>query len=121
MLAGRLALRRIMEEAEDRIAIPDSVREIIFAEPEITGDGAEDLQPGLVKGRIKLLERVPEARHFRRPDILRHVSPEPVAFGQVAADVPEFLEVVRLLALGGLDPERRVAAGAALSLKEIFA
>src|SRR4051794_9620311 len=45
---------------------------------------------------------------------------EPVARRQVAADVPEFLEVVRLTALGGLDPKRRVAARAAAAGDEVI-
>ena len=44
-----------------------------------------------------------------------------MALRQVAADVPEFLKVVRLGALGGLDPERRVAARSAAAGHQIFA
>src|SRR4051794_23537250 len=46
---------------------------------------------------------------------------EAVAGRQVAADMPEFLEVVRLAALGGFDPERRVAARSAAAGNEILA
>ena len=67
------------------------------------------------------LERVLEARHLRRPDVVGHVAAERMARRQVAADVPEFLEVVRSRALGGLDPERRVAARPAAAGDEIFA
>ena len=42
-------------------------------------------------------------------------------FRKVAADVPEFLQVVRLVALGGLDAERRVAASAAAARDMIAA
>ena len=48
-----------------------------------------------------------------RPDVVGHVVAVAVAGRQVAPDVPEFLEVVVGLALGGLDAERRVAALAA--------
>ncbi len=44
-----------------------------------------------------------------------------VALRQVAADVPEFLQVVRLVSLGRLNSERRVATGAATASDEIFA
>ena len=40
---------------------------------------------------------------------------------KLAPDVPEFLEVVRLRALGGLDAERRVAPRAAAAGDQIFA
>src|SRR6185369_5875250 len=56
-----------------------------------------------------------------RPEVIRHVIAEPVTWRQVAADVPEFLEVVRLVALGRLDSEWRVAAGAASARNEVFA
>ena len=46
---------------------------------------------------------------------------EAVARRQVASDVPEFLEVVRIVALGGFDPERRIAASAAAARDEILA
>src|SRR6476620_12326222 len=46
---------------------------------------------------------------------------EPVPLRQIAADVPELLEVVRLLALGSLDAERCVDAGAAAAWNQIFA
>src|SRR5689334_16531821 len=46
---------------------------------------------------------------------------ETVPLRQVAADMPEFLEVVRLQTLGGFDPERSVAARPAATRNEIFA
>src|SRR5690606_32010939 len=46
---------------------------------------------------------------------------EAVAGGQLATDMPEFLEVMGGRALRGLDPERRVAARPALPLEMIFA
>src|SRR3546814_3855866 len=54
-----------------------------------------------------------EAVDFFRPDIVRLLCGEAVARGQVAADVPEFLEVDLFRALGDFGPERRIAARAA--------
>ena len=42
------------------------------------------------------------------------------AGGQVAPDVPEFLEIERGRALGGLDPERRVTPRPAAARNQIF-
>ena len=44
-----------------------------------------------------------------------------MALGQLPADMPEFLEVERARALGGLDPERSVAPGAAAAFDMIGA
>src|SRR3546814_12674457 len=54
-----------------------------------------------------------EAVDFFRPDIVRLLCGEAVARGQVAADVPEFLEVDLFRALGDFGPKRRIAARAA--------
>ena len=47
------------------------------------------------------------------PDVRRHDLVERMSGRQLAADVPELLEIVVLGALGGFDAERRVAARAA--------
>ena len=51
-----------------------------------------------------------EAGDLGRPDVVRHAGPVGMAGRQLAADVPELLQVEVRRALGGLDPERGVAA-----------
>src|SRR3954454_15016237 len=121
MLAGRLGLRRVVERAQHRIAVADRVLEIILVDLEVARDRLEHLEASGVEGREQLLERVLEARHFGGPKIVGHVVAEAMSRREVAADVPEFLEVVRLAALGGLDPERRVAPCSAAARDEVFA
>jgi hypothetical protein len=121
-IAARLALnRRIMEQSKHRIAVADGVDEIIFVDVEVAGDRLEDLEPGAVERLEHLLERLAEAFYLGRPDIVGHVVAEAVAGGKLPADMPEFLEVVRLGALGGLDSERGIAARAAAAGNQVFA
>ena len=102
-----------MEQAEDRIAVAHGVAEIIFVDAEEAGDGREDLHADAVERVVKLEHRRLEVGDLDRPHVRRHDGGERVSLGQIAADVPEFLEVVRRVALGGFDPERGVAARAA--------
>ena len=106
MAAGRLGLRRIVEQAHDRIAVADRVGEIFLVDLQEARDGAQHLHARRVERVVKLEEGLLEAGDFVRPDIVGHHLAELVARRQLAADVPEFLEVERLRALGGLDPER---------------
>src|SRR5690349_11276205 len=99
MLAGRLCLRRIVERAEHRIAVAYRTLEIVLADLQVAGDRLQDLQPSGVESRVEIPERVLEARYLGRPEIVGHMIAKPVAPGQVAANVPEFLEVVRFRAL----------------------
>src|SRR4029450_13803997 len=94
VLSRRFYLRWVMERPQHGIPVADRVCEIILVDLQVAGDCAEDLHPRSVEGRIKLLERILEARDLGRPDIVGHVGAESVALGQVATDVPEFLEVV---------------------------
>ena len=121
MLAGRLCLRRVVERAQHRIAVAHRVLKIILIDFQVTGDGPEDLQPGAVERREQLEEGILEARHLSRPQIVRHMVAKTVAGRQIAADVPEFLEVVRPAALGGLNAERCVTARAAAAGDDVFA
>src|SRR6185503_16052883 len=88
---------------------------------EETGDRPQNLQASAVEGFVELEEGVVEALDLVGPEIVGHVAAERVAGRQFAADVPEFLEVVRVRTLGGLNPERRVAARAAAAGDEILA
>ena len=84
-VAPRLALdRRIVEQPHHRIAVADRVDEIILVDLQVAGDRAQDLEAGAVEGRVQFLERGAKARYFFRPDIVRHVGAELVAFGQVS-------------------------------------
>src|SRR5690349_21261487 len=101
-----------MERAEHRVAFPNRVLEIILVDLEVARDRPEDLEARAVERGEKLLERIPEARHLRRPEVVGHVVAKFMARREIAPHVPELLEVVRLVPFGGLDPERSVAAGA---------
>src|SRR3982751_1319836 len=119
--AGLAFNRRVMEQAHHRIAVAHGIDEIILVDLEEARDRIEDLEAGAVERFEQLLERVFETRDLGRPDVVAHVAAERMACGKIAADVPEFLEVMGGVALGSLDPERGVAARAAAALDEIFA
>src|SRR5579864_246804 len=93
----------------------------MFVDPEIAGDRLEDLEAGMIERRVELLERGLEARHLPRPDVLGHMVAKAVTGRKVPADVPEFLEIMSLRALGSLDPERRVTACSGAARNDIFA
>src|SRR5581483_9894564 len=97
------------------------VLEIILVDVEVPRDRLEDLEAGAIEGREQLEERVLEAGNLSRPEVVRHMVAEAVALRQVAADVPEFLEVMRLVSLGCFDAERRVTARPAAAGDEILA
>src|SRR4051794_19045127 len=105
--------RRIMKEAQHAIAVAHRVLEIIRGEAEMAGDRLEDAEPGAVERGEQFEEGVAERLDLIRPDVRRHIFAIGMAGGQLAADMPELLEVVGGRALRGLDPERRVAARAA--------
>ena len=73
----------------------------------------EHAAAGFLERRIKLAEGFSEARNFGGPDIRGHEFRERMPIGQLAADMPEFLEIVDLGVLGLLRAERRVTARAA--------
>ena len=87
----------------------------------MAGDRLEDPQARFVEGGEQLEEGVAERLHLFGPDVGRHLRFIGMARRKLAADVPEFLEVEIDRALGGLDPERRVAAGAAAALDLVAA
>ena len=106
--------RRIMEQAQHRIAVAHRVVEIVGREVEIARDRLEELERRSVSNAANSSRKVSlNDSHLLRPDVGRHQLLIAVPRRQLAADVPEFLEVEIGRALGGLDPERRVAARAA--------
>ncbi len=112
--------RRIVQEAQHRIAEIDLVGEKIAVELEIDGDRLQHLFAEIVEGGIERVAGGVEVGDLDRPDIVGHVVAVGVIGRQVAADVIEFLEVMGGVALGGFDAERRVAARPALAFAVIL-
>ena len=112
---------RIVEQAEDRVAILHRRIEPVRIESEMDGDRGQQLVAGLIEGGEKLEKGVAEPLGAIGPDVRGHVGGEAVTLGQLAADVPEFLEVDRARALGDLRLERRIAARTAAALDVIAA
>jgi hypothetical protein len=107
-----------VQQAQHAVAVLDGRVEEVAAQLQIGGDGLQHPHAQAVERAVHPADIVVEAGNLGRPDIVGHVGAERVAWRQVAADVPEFLQVVMGGALGGLDPERDVAARAALDRVE---
>ena len=113
--ADRLAVlpvqRRIMQQPHHRIALFDPGVEPVLAQPQIRRDPRQDGGAGRIELAVELAEHFLEFIRPRGPDIGRHRQiGQRAARRQIAPDVPEFLEVMRLGVLGDLDPERGIAA-----------
>ena len=76
---------------------------------------------GAIERGEQLDEGVAKPRRARRPHVRRHHVGEAMPRGQLAPDVPEFLQVDVARVLRDLGLERRIAARTALPLKEIAA
>ncbi len=111
-LRGRFD-RRIMEQAHHAVAVLHRIVEEIGREAEVARDSRQQAPADAVEFGEQPVIGGAEAVDFLWPDIVRLLRGEPVARGQVAADVPEFLEVDFLRALGDFGAERRIAARAA--------
>ena len=105
--------RRIMQQAQHRIAEAHLVVEEIVDEPQIARDGAKQRRPHRIQCAEQPADRVVEVRDLRRPEIVGHVAPVRVPRRQVATRMPEFLQVDGAGVLRRFGPERRVAARAA--------
>ena len=115
-----LRRRRIVKKAQDRIAQVHRWIEEIAAEAKVDGDGLQDLQAHGVQGVVQPLHLFLELGQLGvGPDVVGHVVAEPVARREVAADVPELLQVVVDVALGGFHAEGRVSA-LALNRQPVF-
>src|SRR5690606_16761055 len=74
---------------------------------------AQHARPKRIQRLVQGVAVLAELRHFLRPQVRRHELAVLGIVRDLAADVPELLQVEVLAALGGLHPERGVAAGAA--------
>ena len=110
---------RIVEEAQDRIAILNRRFEPVRCKPKISGDGREQLVSSRIERSKYRLERLPETGNFGWPNVVRHVVVESVSRRQVTADMPEFFQIMFVGIFGHLDAERRVTPGAARAVKDI--
>jgi hypothetical protein len=109
---GRAGHGRVVEQAQHRIAIGDGGHEPVGLKPQPDRDSRQDRGAHIVEGGKQRLERLAEALGCLGPDI-GHGTGQGMSFGQVAPDVPEFLEVADQGALGDLGAERGIAARAA--------
>src|SRR3546814_3672246 len=84
--------RRIVEQAHHAVAVRDRVVEEIGGQAQIAGDARQQPAADAVERGEQGLEGGAKALDLVGPDIVRLLRGEPVACGQVAADVPEFLD-----------------------------
>src|SRR6185312_5527543 len=84
-----------------------------FGLVDMQGQRAQHAGAELVQRLVQAVAAAFEIRHFARPDIRRHHVGEFRVARNLAADVPELLQVGVLAVLGGFHLERRVAARAA--------
>ena len=104
-----------MQQAQDAVALGHRLVELMARQAEVMGDGLQHFDAHAVERAIQPADLLLEVGRLLRPDIGRHLRRVAVAGRQVAAHVPEFLQVMVGRALGCLDPERDVAALAALA------
>ena len=99
--------RRVVQEPQDGIALAHGGVEELFLQPKVQGDGLKHALAHLVQSLEQAMDGRLEVGDLTGPQIGGHVGGRG---GEFAPDVPEFLQVVVVMALGGLDAERRVAA-----------
>src|SRR5690606_22298697 len=83
--------------------------------------GCEQPAAQRVEGVVQRERGFAEAGDALGPDVRRHERGVAVPGRQLAADVPELLEIVMPRALGGLDAERGVSARAAAARQVVAA
>ena len=101
--------RRIVQEAQDGVAILDRVIEPVPRQAQVDGQGLQHPQAEVLQGAEQPGDLLPEVRDLGRPDIWRHDRGVGVVRRQVPAHMPEFLEVEVLGVPGGLHAEGGVA------------
>jgi len=99
----------------------DLVVKPVRREAEMPGDAGQDARANGIERGIKRAERLVKLGNLAWPDIGRHALRQRAALGQIAADMPEFLEVILARALGDLGAEGGVAALATATGDEIGA
>ena len=82
-----------MQQPQHRIAVAHGVVEPIGRESQMPRDRRQQPVARHVECREQFDEGLAETFGLIGPDIGRHLRFETVALGQLAADVPEFLEI----------------------------
>ena len=113
--------RRIVQQPQHRVTIVDRRIEPAFVQPQPHCDAGENRCTDAVEIGVKHFECPAKASRLRGPDVRWHRIGQRVTSGQIAPDVPEFLQVVRFGPLGDLGAERGIAARAALAGDQIAA
>jgi len=106
---------RIVQQPQDRVPVIDGGREEVALQAQIDGQRLKHLQPHGVESAVQPADLFAEPGDVSGPDIGRHHRGIGMALGQVPAHVPELLQVMMGLALGGLHAERGVAPLSALA------
>ena len=113
--------RRVMDGAQDGIAVVGLVGEIVFGQIDVQGQRRQHARAQRIERFVQLVGVALELGHFLRPEVRRHHARVFRTRRQLAADVVELLQVEMLGILRRLDAEGRVAAGAAAARHVVFA
>ena len=106
----RVHLRRIVQQAEDRVAEVHLVAEPVFGQFKVQGDGFQEFGAEGIERIEKRARCAVEVRHFGNGRRVLHRVAVRRARRQRAAGVPEFFQVGLGLTLGVLGAEGGVAA-----------
>ena len=101
---------RIVQQPQDAVAEVGGGGEEARVEVQVAGDGPQHLVAEMLQGVEQPLFVGVEGRNLGRPDVVRHARAVRMPGRQLAADVPEFLQVEVRRALGGLNAKGGVAA-----------
>lgn len=113
--------RRVMDRPQDRIAVVGLVDEVVLRQADMQRQRRQHARTQLIQLLVQLVAALAETSHFAGPQVRRHHCAVRRIVRNLAADVPELLEIEVLGILGGFHAERGVAARAAAAFHVITA
>ena len=111
--------RWIVQEPQNAIAQIDLVIKKVALKPQMVRNGAQHLAAQFIQGQVEPADIGLKALDLTGPEIGGHEAVKPMAFGQVAAHMPELFQVDMAGALGGFNTKGRIAARAAAARQAI--
>ena len=101
--------RRVVNGAQDAVAVVYFIVEIMLAEVQMDGNGAQQMGAGTFKGLIELPAQLGEGGYFAGMHILRVFRGDGGTVDDLLADLEKLLKVGDLRLLGVLFAKRRIS------------